>query len=108
MPCSKDFSKEKVNLDEIREYFDSHPGYALVGAEAQFPTPLKRLSQGLVGSQMTLRKVKKMFEDELMFISSEVRIQKDHILVSIPSMTDVLKNGGVGHAWKAICHRAVS
>jgi len=52
---------DKINLDEVVEFFDPYPGFA--DAMIPIPEPVRRVAADLDGKSMTLRAALKLLRD---------------------------------------------
>lgn len=95
---------DEVNLDEIREFFDPHPGVA--GADERIPGPVQRVAFQLAGKSVTLRAAKQLFEEALAtWALGEVTVRPEMVTVNVPPLGEGLRTGCSVSMWRAIRHR---
>lgn len=84
-------SDKEVDLDEVKTFFDPHPG--LLGALAPIPNAVRKVANELNGKKMPLREA---VEKIKAVTNGDVSVSVDCIILLFMSV-----NGG-GHGWRVI------
>jgi hypothetical protein len=103
MSVLDEYLKEYGNLDDIREFYDPHPGWG--GAAARFPGSLQEVAIGLDGKRLRLKEAKQRLVEALERTGSgDVFVRPDWIGLQMPSAEDVRRLRCPQHMWMAVRH----